>query len=274
MAEHIPMPLRHLTLLALALLPSCTAATFQPVDWPRSGPPSEARTTGAWELGVMRNAHGVRSGPGGFASTLRFAVTTRDTWDSAILRWFTPLEENVAEFWTLFTLEPAEVEVQLGDGLRWQAAERNAEVSGWTEVYVDSLHRYFLLPLLEFDMYGSLEAGTADGQAYRRLWAAYGEDEFVLWTLPDTGQLHYAEFTFRGVGRSYTGVLEYPTWTEFPSTDGWETRLLPTTVLVRNEFGGSVVHQLDFEVLENPYELLEDGTQDSEAQEPEAPESF
>ena len=100
MAEHIPMPLRHLTLLALALLPSCTAATFQPVDWPRSGPPSEARTTGAWELGVMRNAHGVRSGPGGFASTLRFAVTTRDTWDSAILRWFTPLEENVAEFWS------------------------------------------------------------------------------------------------------------------------------------------------------------------------------
>ena len=250
------MSLRLASFLILALLPACSAATFQPVDWPRSGPPSEARTTGEWELGVMRNAHGVKPSPGGLAAPLRFATQVRDTWDSAILRWFTPLESNEAEFWALITVDPAEAELALDQPVRWRAEETGERIGGWDEVYVDSVHRYFALPLLYFDMYGSLPSQSTGGKAYRRLWAAFGDDEFVLWTDPETGRLAFAEFTFRGVSNGYTGILEYLEWSEFRSADGWDTRILPTTVLVRNDFDGEVVHQLDFVPIEDPREVI------------------
>ncbi|MCH2101791.1 MAG: hypothetical protein MK209_07700, partial [Planctomycetes bacterium] len=198
-------------------VPARSVATFQPVDWPRFGPPSGARATGEWELGAMRSAHGARVSPSGPESHLRFAAKVRDSWDSSILRWFTPLEPSDAEFWALLTLEPAETEFAFAEPLSWRADREGGELGGWTEVYADSLHRYFLLPLLNFNAYGSLPSKSIAGRAYRRLWATFDSDEFVLWTDPDTGRLVFAEYTFRKVSEGHTGVLEFLSWAEFDS---------------------------------------------------------
>lgn len=234
--------------LAVLFAPACANATFQPVDWPSKGPSPAAEVSGEWELGVLRRAHGVVPRPSSLDAPLAFDVQVRDEWDSGILRWFTPLDENDQTFLAHLELDPARARLDLPQGpLNWSRERSESEADGWHAVYADSVHRYFLLPLLSFDAYGSLEAGTVDGQTYRRLWARYGQDEMVLWSHPDTGRLHYAEFTFRSVSGGYTGVLAFPDWAEFPSNDGWESRLLPTEILVLDDFGSEVVHRLTFE---------------------------
>lgn len=243
--------MRAFAVLLCGLLAACGTATFQPEAWGSGGPPLEARAAADWELQQIRRAHGGEARAAGLTEPLAFAVQVRDLWQSGILRWFTPLDANDQSFVAMLVVEPPAVEADLdGRLLRWSASRADeagdvpARVDGWDAVYLDSLHRYFLLPLLPFDESARLPAASYEGRAYRRLWARYGEDEVVLWSVPETGRLRLAEFTFRAVGKGYTGVLDFAGWTEFPTTDGWETRLLPSDIVVRNHLRGGIVHRL------------------------------
>jgi hypothetical protein len=163
------------------------------------------------------------------------------------LRWFTPLDSNVQSFRARLSLVPSATEIWLGEkSLKWGLDPSASTVEGWGAVYADSVHRYFYFVGLPFREPAAMPAAELLGERYERIWVRYADDEAVLWLNPVNHQLRWAEFTFRSASSGYRGVLDFAAWSDGSPSSQSGGYLLPTEVIIRDDFEDDPVHTLRF----------------------------
>jgi len=200
----------------------------------------------------------------------RVKIRGRDVWSSTIMRWFTPLSSNNAEF--VAEIDPATgdmkfSEVRASETLaswdlpgrarlhraRGESKNRPKGTSNLTAVYLDSFVLYLRLPWLirSSDVLQLLpnhpDPETAPGlskthDAVFAMARDTNDDHYILWINRETGRLDFAEFTYRDLAKSYRGVLRFDGW--FDASAGG----LPRKVTIQSDFrGDGFAHRIEID---------------------------
>lgn len=156
-------------------------------------------------------------------------LTLRDTWESSLLRWFTPLESNEETLRGTIRLREDRSEFEVvakGDERKlfriadagYRDAERQQPDSE-IQLYLESLQLYFELPFREPETIAYAGERALDGRTFDLLLMSDGplepardRDQYLVWLSRETNRPEVIEITYRDVLSSYRGALHYGDW--------------------------------------------------------------
>jgi hypothetical protein len=138
-----------------------------------------------------------------------------DAWSSRVLRWFTPLQDNLSSF----QLQEAGANSVVTLPGQEPFVLKDSELTGWDRIYVESLRLYLRLPqaisrafnpaylgerTLGTDSYAAFFFNLKPGN-----WNDPSVNQFIAYYPKGSSKLTLVQFTYRDLSRSYVGWLRY-----------------------------------------------------------------
>lgn len=158
-------------------------------------------------------------------------VTGADVWESTVIRWLTPLDENTQRFEASLKLFGQGIEFTFrngqsagrtlgfdGQSYRVQGSEKTYERSSRVALYLGPLQNYleWHQTLLRNPTLTLQGVRTIRGTDYLVLLATKGSiqdldthDQYLVYVNSRSRRVDYVEFTLRALMDSYSGVLHY-----------------------------------------------------------------
>jgi hypothetical protein len=158
-------------------------------------------------------------------------VTGSDVWESTLIRWLTPLDENTQHFEASLNLFHQGIEFTFlngqsagetlgfdGRSYRVQGSEKIYERSSQVSLYLGPLQNYleWHQTLLRNPTLTLQGVRTIRGSDYKVLFATQGpvqdldsHDQYLVYVNSRTKRVDHVEFTMRALMDSYSGVVSY-----------------------------------------------------------------
>ncbi|ACN13266.1 hypothetical protein HRM2_01440 [Desulforapulum autotrophicum HRM2] len=159
-------------------------------------------------------------------------VTGTDVWESTIIRWLTPLDENTQQFHARLGLSRQQIEFTFlngekkgqtigfdGKSYERTGTRKRHRKSASISLYLGPLQCYLewhqtLMRHPALTLVGTTEINTIP---YRVVYATQGPptrdlaeyDQYLIYINTRTNRIDYVEFTLRKLSRSYRGVVHY-----------------------------------------------------------------
>jgi len=225
-------------LLVGLLLSGCSLADLRP-DSLRAPGALSGREEKA--VRILEASLEARGGFQRFRDTAAWTLTGADTWNSRLIRWFTPVTERRQEFEAVFRSDPDEVRFRFLNGRRRgetvgldaggtyeeEAAGRRYDERSSLRLYLGPMRDYFRWPftLRESPVLAHVGRKALNGRTYEVIFASgsphpsEAADQYRIYIDPEVGRVEIIEFTLRALSPAYQGALHYRS---FRRVDGLE----------------------------------------------------